>query len=88
LYIAGEIQVAHKDPEPTEVELPVTVNLAQVAALIEEYQASINDIEQSLPTTLIDCGMFLVEVISARVLLVARRQAQSRRQVPSLYLRP
>ena len=40
-YIATRISVTTKDPESVEIELPVSVNLVQLIALIDEHLAQI-----------------------------------------------
>lgn len=74
-YIASRIHVNHKDPDSTEMELPVTVSLPQVEALLEEHFASMREIEESLPITPIECGLYLVEVVTIRNLLLEKHRA-------------
>jgi dynein heavy chain len=74
-YIASRIHVNRRDPDSTEMELPVTVNLNQVEALLEEHFAAMREIEDSLPITPIECGLFLVEVVSIRNLLLDKHRA-------------
>eukprot|EP00981_Chlorochromonas_danica_P004769 scaffold958_cov229-Ochromonas_danica.AAC.10 len=74
-YINNKIPVALKDSESTEIELPVAVNLTQVRALIDEHLDSIREIEESLPIHPIACGLFLVEVVSVRVLLLEKHRS-------------
>lgn len=73
-YIASKIQVHLKDPDSTEIEVPVSVNLEQVRGLIDEHLAQIVEIEASLPITPIECGLFLVEVVSVRQLLLEKHR--------------
>jgi dynein heavy chain len=73
-YIASRITVHRKDPESSEMELPVIVNLGQVEALLEEHFSAVREIELSLPITPIECGLFLVEVVSIRNLLVDKHR--------------
>lgn len=75
VHIASKIQVVVKDAESTEIELPVSVNLSQVIAVIDDHLNQIQEIEQSLPITPIDCGLFLVEVVSVRHLLLDKHRA-------------
>lgn len=74
-YIGSRIQVHRRDPESTEMELPVSVNLVQVKSLLEEHYISIKDIEDSLPITPVECGLFLVDVVSIRNLLLEKHRA-------------
>lgn len=74
-YIQSKIQVTHRDPDSTEIELPVTVNVEQVTALVSEHMLLIKDVEDSLPVTPIECGLFLVEVMSVRQLLLDKHKA-------------
>lgn len=74
-YVELRIAVKHKDPENTEIELPVTVSLDKVLAVLNEHSAQIEDIEAGLPTTPILCGLFLVEVVSVRNLLLDKHRA-------------
>lgn len=73
-YINGRIQVTKRDPESTEIELPVNVNLNQVISLIDEHLQAIKEIEDSLPITPIECGLFLVDVVSVRNLLLDKHR--------------
>lgn len=73
-YIAAKIPVTVKDPDSTEIELPVNINLAQVTGLINEHLESIKDVEESLPINPIPCGLFLVDVVSVRVLLLDKHR--------------
>lgn len=74
-YIQSKIQVVHRDPDSTEIELPVTVNVEQVISLVNEHLLHIDDVEDSLPVTPIECGLFLVEVMSVRQLLLDKHKA-------------
>ena len=74
-YIQSKIQVVHRDPDSTEIELPVTVNVEQVISLVSEHLLHIKDVEDSLPVTPIECGLFLVEVMSVRQLLLDKHKA-------------
>ena len=74
-YIAKKIQVFTKDPESQEIELPVSVNLEQVVSLVNSHLAQIKEVEESLPVTPIECGLFLVEVVSVRHLLLDKHRA-------------
>jgi dynein heavy chain len=74
-YIASKIQVFTKDPESQEIELPVNVNLEQVISLVNSHLAQIKEVEDSLPITPIECGLFLVEVVSVRHLLLDKHRA-------------
>lgn len=74
-YIASKIHVVTKDPDSQEIELPVTVNLEQVMSLINSHLAQIKEVEDSLPITPIECGLFLVEVVSVRHLLLDKHRA-------------
>lgn len=40
-YVNSKIQVQHRDPESSEIELPVTVNQAQVIAVLEDHLAQV-----------------------------------------------
>ena len=73
-YIASKITVTEKDPDSQEIELPVVVSVEQVRGLIDEHLKQIEEIEQSLPVTPIECGMFLVEVVSVRHLLLDKHR--------------
>ena len=73
-YIDKRIKVARKDPESSELELPVTVNLAAVQELIDEHLNQVKDIEESLPIAPIACGLFTIEVVSVRELLLDKHK--------------
>lgn len=73
-YISSRIQIQTKDPESQEVELPVSMNLTQVISLINEHYNNIQEIEESLPITPIECGLFLVDVVSVRNLLLEKHR--------------
>jgi dynein heavy chain len=73
-YIASKINVAQKDPESQEIELPVSVNLEQVISLVNAHLVQIREVEDSLPVTPIECGLFLVEVVSVRHLLLDKHR--------------
>jgi hypothetical protein len=73
-YVNKKIKVVRKDPESTELELPVQVNLAAVVDLINEHQKQISDIEASLPIAPIACGLFTIEVVSVRELLLEKHR--------------
>ena len=74
-YIASKIHVATKDPDSQDIELPVSVNLEQVISLVNSHLAQIQEVEESLPVTPIECGLFLVEVVSVRHLLLDKHRA-------------
>lgn len=63
------------DPESSEIDLPVTVDISKLTALIDEHNEQIKEIEASLPMTPIECGLFLVEVVSVRDLLLNKHKA-------------
>ena len=73
-YINTRVQVTRKDPDSTEIELPVNVNLNQVTGLIDEHLQAIKEVEDSLPITPIECGLFLVDVVSVRNLLLDKHR--------------
>jgi dynein heavy chain len=73
-YIVSRIAVKEKDPESTEIDLPVTVEVSKVFGLINEHNQEIADIEQSLPIVPIECGLFVVEVGSVRALLLEKHR--------------
>lgn len=75
VYINSRIHVTKKDPESSEIELPVNVNIQQVFALIDEHLNNIQEIEESLPLQPIECGLFLVDVVSVRNLLLDKHRA-------------
>lgn len=79
VYIATRITDIKKDPDSNELELPVTVNLVQLMGLIDEHLENIRDIEASLPITPIECGLFLVDVVTVRNLLLDKHRAIIRR---------
>jgi dynein heavy chain len=74
-YMAKMIKVTHKDPENTEIELPVTVELDQVTALLNQHQSEVRDIELNFPTVPIHCGLFQIDVASVRQLLLEKHKA-------------
>ena len=73
-YINSRITVNIRDPESTEIELPLSVNLNQMMSLIDEHYNQIKEIEESLPILPIECGLFLVEVVSVRNLLLDKHK--------------
>ena len=73
-YVDKKITVMRRDADSTEIELPVTVELPKVAALLNTHLESIADIEASLPVTPIACGLFQIEVSSVRKLLLDRHR--------------
>jgi dynein heavy chain len=75
VYINSRIPITKKDPDSCEIELPVSVNLQQVYALIDEHLSNIQEIEESLPLQPIECGLFLVDVVSVRNLLLDKHRA-------------
>ena len=74
-YINAKLTVKHKDPESSEMELPVVVNVPGLRALINDHLSQIEDIQHSLPITPIECGMFYIEVVSVRNLLLDKHKA-------------
>lgn len=74
-YIKSKIAVTRKDPDSTEIELPVSVNLGVVSALIDQHVSQIQDIERNFPITPIDSGLFLIEVSSVRQLLLDKHNS-------------
>jgi dynein heavy chain len=74
-YVKENVRVNRKDPESAEIELPVTVNLEQVTDLINRHEKQIADIEASLPVVPINCGLFSIEVVSVRELLLDKHRA-------------
>ena len=74
-YINKQITVLRRDPDSTEIELPVTVDLGKVASLLNQHLENIADIEASLPVTPVACGLFQIEVLSVRKLLLDRHRA-------------
>ncbi|CAM9108221.1 unnamed protein product, partial [Ectocarpus fasciculatus] len=73
-YIAEHFKVARRDPDSTEVELPVTVNLASLNALLKKHQAAMTTIKADLPKDPLNCGLFLIDVVSLRDLLLAKHE--------------
>ena len=74
-YVADRVQITRKDAESSEIELPVVLKLDQVLGVLNEHYDAIADIETSLPIAPIDCGLFLVEVVSVRNLLLDKHMA-------------
>ena len=60
----------------------MNVNLDNVRVLINDHKKQIEDIEQNLPVTPIDCGLFSIEVVSVRELLLSKH-----RQIVDLILK-
>jgi dynein heavy chain len=73
-YVESKIIIRRREEDSQEIEIPVSLNLPQVLAVLNDHYTQIEDIETSLPTTPISCGMFLVEVISVRNLLLAKHK--------------
>jgi len=73
-YVKNNVKVQFKDPENVEIELPVTINLDAVLELIRKHEKQITDIEASLPIVPISCGLFRIEVISVRELLLEKHR--------------
>ena len=73
-YVDEKVKIQRKDPESQEIELVVTVNLQQVQDLINSHKSQIEDIEANLPVTPIDCGLFTIEVVSVRELLLRKHR--------------
>lgn len=81
-YIASRITVTRKEVHvsksgeaSTEIELPLTLNLNQVTNVINEHYNQIHEIEESLPIHPIFCGLFLVDVVSVRNLLLDKHRS-------------
>jgi dynein heavy chain len=64
-HIREFVKVTRKDPDSTEIELPVTVSLTEVAKFLDGHQEEISRIEQDMPLTL-DSGLFEINVESVR----------------------
>jgi len=73
-YVNSRVNVARKDPESTEIELPVTINLPQILALLQEHFNQIIEIESALPLNPLECGVFLIQVSSVRHILVGKHK--------------
>lgn len=74
-YVRSSVKINRRDPDSTEIELPVSTNLTNLIALIDEHNADIAEIESNLPVNPIYCGLFLVEVVSVRNLLLDKHRA-------------
>ena len=74
-YVAEKVSLQFKDPENTEIEVPVTVNLQQVRSLLAHHLKEIETIEKYLPVNPLECGMFLIQVQSVRDILVEKHRA-------------
>jgi dynein heavy chain len=73
--VKSKVTVTRKDPENTEIEMPVTVNLGSVKDFLDYHTNKIHDIEKNFPTTPIEAGLFLIEVASVRQLLLDKHHS-------------
>ena len=73
-YVNDKLKVQRKDTESQEIELPVQVNLQAVISLIDDHLSQVADIEKNLPLEPINCGLFQVEVVSVRELLLTKHR--------------
>jgi dynein heavy chain, axonemal len=76
--VSGDIHAiaaAAAAPAPSqEIEIPVSVNLTELCQVLDEHLSQIQEIEESLPINPIYCGLFLVEVVSVRNLLLDKHR--------------
>jgi hypothetical protein len=71
-YIESKIKITYKDKDNQELEIPVIVSLDQTSALTDYHNSQIASIESNFPTTPIECGLFMIEIISVRNLLLGK----------------
>ena len=71
--IRESIKVVRKDPDSTELELPLTVNLSEVCKFLDHHIAEMNNIQLKIPKSL-DCGMFMIHVEAVRALLLEKHR--------------
>ena len=65
-YVESKITVQRSDPDNQEIELPVSVNVAQISSLVQEHLDAIAHIEEHFPTHVLDCGLFGIDISSLR----------------------
>jgi dynein heavy chain len=73
--VKAKVTVARKDPENTEIEMPVSVVVSAVKDFLDFHTNKIHDIEKNFPTTPIDAGLFLIEVATVRQLLLDKHHS-------------
>jgi dynein heavy chain, axonemal len=73
-YVEDKVKIQRKDPESQEIELVVQLQLPVVQALIDSHLGQIEDISMNLPVTPIECGLFCIEVVSVRELLLDKHR--------------
>jgi dynein heavy chain len=73
-YIADKIKIARRDPESSEVELPVTVNLPALNTVLQNHLTEMDTIRADLPKDPLNCGLFLIDVVSLRDLLLNKHE--------------
>ena len=71
-YIRSRITVVRKDPESTEAEIPVSVNLTTITTVLEEHKAAIKEIESQIPLHPKECGLFQIDVSGVRHMLLGK----------------
>lgn len=72
VYIESRIPIQKKDPESTEIELPVTVDVKVMATVLQEHLDAMTKIENSLPIHPLDCGLFTIDVAAIRTQLLEK----------------
>lgn len=73
-HVQQKIQVNHRDPESSEIELPVTVTIAQIISVLEVHFAEIEKVERALPLAPLECGIFIIQLSSVRKILVDKHR--------------
>lgn len=73
-YIEEHVKIQRRDPDSTEIELPVTINLMALTGLLKKHQSEMETIRADLPKDPLNCGLFLIDVVSLRDLLLAKHE--------------
>jgi dynein heavy chain len=73
-YIRDHIKVKHREAGGTEIELPVTMNIQSVINVIQSHLDDMAIIEADLPKDPLQCGLFLIDVVSLRDLLLSKHE--------------
>jgi dynein heavy chain len=74
-YIAGKVSVTRVEADSAELELPVQVDLKQIAKIVGHHNQEIEDIKKALPLDPLQCGLFVVELVQIRNLLLAKHDS-------------
>ena len=74
-HIASKIQLHFRDPESSEIELPVTLSVVEMKGVVNEHLHEIEETKEALPTKPLHCGLFVVDLNSIRDLLLEKHNS-------------